>query len=246
MATDKNINKKIGSGKKSPAGRRRRSVGDARENILAAAEAILTARGPMDLKLTTVAARAGVATATVLHHFGAIDGVQAALMERMVARLARRVIDITAEAPPEAVRGPAADIALFDAFEEQGAARLAAWLVMTGEATRLSVVKRAVDEVVDLVHSRFGEPLPRAVIEDLALGSIVAALGAGLFGQPLSILLGRPPAAAREAALAALAAHTDVTVATWAPQVSAGSRQPLARSQAKALSVRRCSLRLPK
>jgi len=172
-----------------------------------AAEAILTARGPLDLKLTEVAAGAGVATATVLHHFGAIDGVQTALMERMVTRLAARVIAIAQAAPADQAPGPEADIALFDAFEEQGAARLAAWLVMTGEAARLSVVKRAVDEVVDVVLSRLPAPPPRADLEDLVLASITVALGAGLFGQPLSLLLGRPADSARQATLAALAAR---------------------------------------
>jgi AcrR family transcriptional regulator len=204
--TDKNINKKNGS-RENVTPRRRRSPEASRENILMAAEAILTARGPLHLKLTEVAAEAGVATATVLHHFGAIDGVQAALMERMVTRLAARVIAITAAAAPDQVAGPEADIALFDAFEEQGAARLAAWLAMTGEVTRLSAVKRAVDDVVDMVISRLTAPPARPVIEDLVLASITIALGAGLFGQPLSVLLGRPPDAARKATLAALASY---------------------------------------
>jgi AcrR family transcriptional regulator len=206
MPTDKNINKKNGSPPAEVAGRRRRSAEAARENILRAAEDILTAHGPMELKLATVAARAGVATATVLHHFGAIDGVQTALMERMITNLAARVIAITEATPPDCPPGPEADIALFDAFEAQGAARLAAWLVMTGEARRLSVVKRAVDEVVDLVMSRLTTPPPRVMIEDFALASITIALGAGLFGAPLSLLLGRPASTAREATLAALAA----------------------------------------
>jgi AcrR family transcriptional regulator len=173
---------------------------------MAAAEAILRARGPLDLKLTEVAGQAGVATATVLHHFGSIDGVQTALMERMVTRLAARVVAIAAAAPDGALTAEA-DVALFDAFEEAGAARLAAWLVMTGEARRLSVVKRAVDEVVDLTLARLDPAPPRRAIEDLALASITAALGAGLFGQTLSGLLGHPPGSARAATLAALAAR---------------------------------------
>jgi AcrR family transcriptional regulator len=205
MLTDKIINNENGC--IAASGRRRRTPAEARDNILAAAEAILTARGPLDLKLTEVAARAGVATATVLHHFGAIGGVQTALMERMVTRLAARVIAIAQAAPADQVAGPEADIALFDAFEEQGAARLAAWLVMTGEAARLSVVKRAVDEVVDVVMSRLPAPRPRADLEDVVLASITVALGAGLFGQPLSLLLGRPADSARRATLAALAAR---------------------------------------
>jgi AcrR family transcriptional regulator len=205
MPTDKNVNKAIGSHARVKT-RRRRTQADSRENILAAAEAILTSRGPLELKLTEVAAQAGVASATVLHHFGAIDGVQAALMERMVARLAARVIAITEAAPPDAQPGPETDIALFDAFEDQGAARLAAWMVMTGQALGLTEVKRAIDSVVDLVLSRLPTPPARETVEDLAITSVAIALGAGLFGQPLSILLGRPPESVRRRSLAALAA----------------------------------------
>jgi AcrR family transcriptional regulator len=205
MLTDKNVNKKPASSRKAVPVRLRRSPEAARENILAAAEAILTASGPMELKLTEVAAQAGVATATVLHHFTSIDGVQTALMERMVGRLAARLMPIAATSP-EGLLAREADIALFDAFEEQGAAMLAAWLVMTGEAKRMSIVRRVVDEIVDLTLSRLPAPPPRQTIEDLALVSITAALGVGLFGATLSGLLGRPPATAREATMAMLAA----------------------------------------
>ena len=110
MTTDKNVNNQVevpgvNVSQARATGRLRRSPEASRENILAAGEAILTESGPLDLKLTTVAARAGVATATVLHHFGSIDGVQAALMERMVTRLAARVIAI-AVASPEACWPP--------------------------------------------------------------------------------------------------------------------------------------------
>jgi AcrR family transcriptional regulator len=206
MPTDNNVNKK-NAAPLVPAARRRRSPEASRENILAAAEAILTARGPLDLKLTEVAAQAGVATATVLHHFGSIDGVQTALMERMVTSLAARVIAITEAAAPDHPASLEGANALFDAFEEQGAARLAAWLVMTGQAKRLSVVRRAVDEVVAMTLARLANPPPRAAIEELILASITIALGAGLFGATLSTLLGRPPGSAREAALSVLAAR---------------------------------------
>jgi AcrR family transcriptional regulator len=210
MSTDKNVNNDEADHGVIVSPRRRRSPQASRDNILTAAEAILTDSGPLDLKLTEVAARAGVATATVLHHFGSIDGVQAALMERMITRLAARVVAIAAASPDGALAAET-DVALFDAFEERGIARLAAWLVMTDEAPRLSVVKRAVDEIVDLTLARLARPPPREVIEDLALAAITAALGAGLFGQTLSSLLERPPGSARAALLAALASSATAT-----------------------------------
>ena len=67
-------------------------------------------------------------------------------------------------------------------------------------------MRRVVDEVVDLTLSRLPAPPPRKLLEDLALVSITAALGVGLFGATLSTLLGRPPGSAREATMAVLAA----------------------------------------
>ncbi len=184
----------------------RRSPQAARENILAAAESILTASGPQNLKLTEVARVAGVATATVLHHFTSIDGVQSALMSRMVTNLVARIVAITQAAPDRLLTGEA-DNALFDAFEAQGAARLAAWMVMTGEASQLSVVRSAVEHVLQLTVDHVPGAPSRAVMEDLILASITAALGAGLFGAPLSLLLGRPAGSARQAIMAALESH---------------------------------------
>jgi AcrR family transcriptional regulator len=220
MAIDKNVNKKSADAGESSvpaalptfpspvleATRRRRSPEAARDNILQAAELILTQSGPQDLKLTEVARGAGVSAATVLHHFSSIDGVQAALMERMVTNLVARIVAITHTAA-DSILSIEADVALFDAFEAQGAARLAAWLVMTGEATRLSVVRRAVDQVADLILQHVPQAPSRETIEDLLLASITAALGAGLFGAPLSALLGRPPESARQAIMAALTSH---------------------------------------
>jgi len=142
----------------------------------------------------------------VLHHFASIGGVQTALMERMVTRLVTRILAVNEAAALG--WGPQADIALFDAFEEHGAARLAAWLVMTGEAGRLGVVRAAVDEVIiRALRQRPAASPPREQVEDLILAGITMALGAGLFGQPLSALLGHAPDRARAVTLAALAAR---------------------------------------
>mgnify|MGYP003331998183 CR=1 FL=1 len=78
--------------KKSSIPRRtRRSPEAARDNILAAAQALLLEKGPQALKLTDVAARAGIAHATVLHHFGTIADVHTALMERMIRDLVGQI-----------------------------------------------------------------------------------------------------------------------------------------------------------
>lgn len=174
----------------------RRSAEAARENILAAAEALLTEKGPQALKLADVANAAGVVHATVLHHFGSIADVQAALAERMIRRLVEQILDTP---PPEtgpAWRSLSGVDALFDAFEAPGAARLAAWLQLTDEMDRLTVVGEAVQSVVRGRMVREG--LDEATARDLVLLSVILALGAGLFGPSLAALTGAAPGRPRE------------------------------------------------
>lgn len=181
----------------APKPRVRRSPEAARENILAAAEALLVEHGPQAIKLADVAKAAGVVHANVIHHFGSIAGVETALMERMIRRLADKIIvgfNEEGATPGFGAR------ALFDAFEAKGAARLAAWLELTGEGRRMTLVREVVDEVV---QTRLAQDVGvrREAIIDFVLVNIILAIGVGLFGPTLSELLGRPPERARELAL---------------------------------------------
>ena len=92
--------------KKAPA-RVRRSPEASRDNILIAAERLLVRTGPQSLRLADVAKEAGVANATVLHHFATIDGVQAALMEKMIANTQKRQTKKGDNSKAETAKAPA-------------------------------------------------------------------------------------------------------------------------------------------
>lgn len=181
----------------APKTRVRRTPEAARENILAAAEALLVEHGPQAIKLADVAKAAGVVHANVIHHFGSIAGVETALMERMIRQLADKIIVGFNEQGVSAGFGAQA---LFDAFEAKGAARLAAWLELTGEGRRMTLVRQVVDKVVQTRLAR-DVGVERETIIDFILVNIILAVGVGLFGPTLSELLGRPPERARELAL---------------------------------------------
>lgn len=193
----------------SRAPRVRRSPEAARENILAAAEAILVEQGPQALKLADVAKAASVVHANVIHHFGSIGGVETALMERMIRQLADNVIAVIQKEGSYIGMGAQA---LFDAFEAKGAARLAAWLEMTGEGKRMTLVRDVVDEIIDTRVAREAVPNRDAVV-DFILLNIILAVGVGLFGPTLSELLGRPSGRARELAQALIQERIDQVVA---------------------------------
>jgi hypothetical protein len=89
--------------------------------------------------------------------------------------------------------------ALFDAFEAPGAARLAAWLEMTSQTGRFTLVSQAVEDVVNKSMAPHGMDPERA--EDLILLAVILALGVGLFGASMAEHLGRPTGRARELAL---------------------------------------------
>ena len=189
----------------------RRSPEESRENILLAAETLLIEEGPQALRLADVAQAAGVANATVLHHFGSISAVQAALMERMIGDLVANILSI--EIPvddPVTARGVALRT-LFDAFETRGASRLAAWLELTDESRRLTVVREAVQEVARRKLADAGISIELG--EDLILLSVTLAVGVGLFGSSLSTLIGKSPERARELALELLLTNLERLVA---------------------------------
>lgn len=157
------------------------------------------AEGPQNLKLVEVAKAAGVANATVLHHFGSVGELQNALMTRMISQLVERIVAIAQEAGDAGQMAGQSTVALFEAFETRGVARLAAWLELTGESRRLTLVREAVQQVVS-VRPQDVTPTPE-VLEDFILISISIALGVGLFGASLSALLGKSETQAKDLAL---------------------------------------------
>ncbi len=189
---------------KTKTPRIRRSPEASRENILIAAENLLVAQGPQSLRLVDVAKSAGVANATVLHHFGTIDGVQNALMEKMIAELVASILEMNVPADTREARRLALRN-LFDAFERKGAARLAAWLELTDESRRLRSVREAVQTVIRQHSSQ--PDMSTEHMEDAILISVILAIGVGLFGPTLGELLGKPEDRARNVALNLLEAN---------------------------------------
>lgn len=181
-----------------PVRRLRRSPEAARQNILEAAERLLLDRGPQALKLVDVAQGAGVAHATVLHHFGSINGVQTALMEQMIRQLVVGILSAARPVDPAEQLENVGQV-LFDAFESAGGARLAAWLELTGETRRLTIVRTAVEEVISGPMAQKG--IAPETATNLILVAVSLAMGVGLIGRSLAELVGRPPESTRQAAL---------------------------------------------
>jgi len=110
----------------------RRTVSEARALILNAAEARLQSVGPEGLQVKEVAAVAGVAHSTVLHHFGSAAGLRAALVEDMGKRLLEDILTLlksrdTGQTDSEVL------LNVFATLSDKGHARLMAWVMLKGD-----------------------------------------------------------------------------------------------------------------
>ncbi|MGH6978670.1 MAG: TetR/AcrR family transcriptional regulator [Brevundimonas sp.] len=122
----------------------------------------------------------------LIHHFGSAAGLQSALMGFMVGDLTRALDAAIARlrtddgAPLELVN------AVFDAFDEGGAGKLAAWIVPSDELSQMEPVRAAVRDLVGAVREKLDmeERMGSAVLF-LAL----VAFGEALIGSPLRDML---------------------------------------------------------
>ena len=173
------------------AKRRRRSPDEARREAVVSARALLLSGGPDAVTLSAVAGDIGVTHANLIHHFGSAAGLQAALMASMMndlaAALDTAVVRLRTDegAPLELVN------AVFDAFAEGGAGKLAAWIVLKGDLSHLEPVRDAVTGLVHAIQDKLGDPDGQAQtrISSAVLFIALSAFGEALIGPPLRDML---------------------------------------------------------
>lgn len=178
--------------------RRRRTPEEARREAVASARALLISGGPTAVTLAAVASDIGVTHANLIHHFGSAAGLQSALMGSMVADLNQALgtavtrLRTDEGAPLELIN------AVFDAFGEGGAGRLAAWIALSGDLTHLEPVRTAVRDLVDAICDKMGDDgQARERIGSAVLFIALSAFGESLIGPPLRAMLDQPDDAGR-------------------------------------------------
>jgi len=179
--------------------RRRRAPDEARREAVEAARALLLSGGPTAVTLSAVAADIGVTHANLIHHFGSAAGLQSALMGSMVADLGQALETAVTRlrtddgAPMELIN------AVFDAFAEGGAGRLAAWIALSGDLTHLDPVRDAVNNLVNAIAEKMGDDgEARERIGSAVLFIALSAFGEALIGPPLRAMLDQPDDAGRK------------------------------------------------
>lgn len=191
-----------------PARRRRRTPEEARLEALACARARLLSGGPDAVTLKAVADDLGVTHTNLIHHFGSAAGLQSDLMASMVADLSK-ALDTAIEhlrtdegAPLELVN------AVFDAFAQGGAGKLAAWIVLKGDMSHLEPVRAAVNGLVQAILDKLGDPDGQAHtrIPSAVLFIALSAFGEALIGPPLRDMLDQEEDSSRQV-IASLLPH---------------------------------------
>jgi TetR/AcrR family transcriptional regulator, repressor for neighboring sulfatase len=185
--------------KKSDARRVRRTPEEARTLALASARRLLLAEGPDAITLQSVASDLGMSHTNLIHHFGSAAGLQSELMRQMVSELTAAIESAVMRL--RAGKGEFRDFVdiVFDAFDRGGAGRLAAWIVLSGEATRLAPVGEVVRDYIDSVE-RSADPGVQDVHERVTSATLfvtMAALGDAIIGNHLRRMVGRERDAVR-------------------------------------------------
>jgi AcrR family transcriptional regulator len=185
--------------KNSKARRVRRTPEEARTLALASARRLLLAEGPDAITLQSVATDLGMSHTNLIHHFGSAAGLQSELMRQMMSELTAAIESAVMRL--RAGKGEFRDFVdiVFDAFDRGGAGRLAAWIVLSGEATRLAPVGEVVRDYIDSVE-RGADPGAQDVHERVTSATLfvtMAALGDAIIGNHLRRMVGRERDAVR-------------------------------------------------
>jgi TetR/AcrR family transcriptional regulator, repressor for neighboring sulfatase len=185
--------------KRSNARRVRRTPEEARTLALASARRLLLAEGPDAITLQSVASDLGMSHTNLIHHFGSAAGLQSELMRLMMSELTAAIESAVMRL--RAGKGEFRDFVdiVFDAFDRGGAGRLAAWIVLSGEATRLAPVGEVVRDYIDSVE-RSADPGAQDVHERVTSATLfvtMAALGDAIIGNHLRRMVGRERDAVR-------------------------------------------------
>lgn len=184
--------------------RKRLSQEESRTAALDAARTILLEEGPQAVTLKAVAARIGRTHANLLHHFGSAAGLQSDLARHLAGTICATIAEAVMK--HRAGLGTERDVVdlTFDAFDKEGGAALASWVLATGNASALDPIVDAIHDLVERVNDVDSVNLRQ---ETLVL--VLLALGDAQLGAPLGRSLGLPRSAARDAAEAMLNGATE-------------------------------------
>ena len=186
---------KPGANSPAPARRQRRQPEEVRAAAIDAARKLLTSQGPDAITLKAVATELGMTHTNLIHHFGSAGELQSALMREMVSELTRSIEEAMAQSGAGAENRRHFVDLVFDAFDKRGAGRLAAWIVMSGNAKQLMPVSQVVRDYANYVEHTLApdsgvDGLHQRVTSAILLVTL-AAVGDAIIGDLLRKMVER-------------------------------------------------------
>jgi AcrR family transcriptional regulator len=160
--------------------RRRRSAPEAREVILDAARRQLRARGPAGIRLQELAQELGISHPAILHHFGSKRGLVVAVVEQAVADLEGDIVAMLTADRDRAATAESLMAQVFRVMQDEGHARVLAWLALEGEQPRQEWGRQKLGVIADAVHQIRGH----GSREDTAFTVLLAA--SAVFGDAIA------------------------------------------------------------
>ena len=177
--------------------RKRLSPDESRAAAVAAARDLLTSEGVAAVTLKAVAARIGRTHANLLHHFGSVAGLHRALAADIAVSVAGSITGSIGRMRRGEARLRDVVEGMFDAFVEQGAGELIAWVVLTRQREALEPIVEAIGKVIRDISDP-GEQRP---LDQATLGLVLLAIGDSLAGSEVARACGLPRSAARDIAV---------------------------------------------
>jgi len=177
--------------------RKRLPPDQSRAAAVAAARDLLTREGVAAVTLKAVAARIGRTHANLLHHFGSVAGLHAALAEDIATSVAGSITGSIGRMRRGEARLRDVVEGMFDAFIDQGAGELIAWVVLTRQREALEPIVEAIAQVVRDIS----EPGDERPLDQATLGLVLLAIGDSLAGSEVARACGLPRSAARDIAV---------------------------------------------
>ena len=170
---------------------------ESRAAAVAAARDLLTREGVAAVTLKAVAAKIDRTHANLLHHFGSVAGLHAALAEDIATSVAGSITGSIGRMRRGEARLRDVIEGMFDAFIDQGAGELIAWVVLTRQREALETIVDAIAQVIRDI-SEPGEERP---LDQATLGLVLLAIGDSLAGSEVARACGLPRSAARDIAV---------------------------------------------
>lgn len=146
------MRKSVNKAKKAP--RIRRAAPDMRAQALAAARQLVVQKPNETLTMRAVAQATGVTHPNLVHHFGSLAGLHAALAEELIRELLAGLRGLHLEVDENGDYAALVE-RIFDLFDQKGLGRVLGWLVRSGETGRLQPVNDLLAEFIkDLAHGK--------------------------------------------------------------------------------------------